>query len=173
MKPLSLALRFASRRALTSIAAISSLAIGAGSLAALLGLREGTGSELGWAGTSGEPTLGGLAFALALAGGLGFISLVSLRMRARRNSCAVLKAVGATSLSIFSTLLIEAYIFAFGATALSLVVSTPLIFFARGSLASKGFDPVFLATVALAYSMLIALFSVFPAVDTTLHCARE
>jgi hypothetical protein len=173
MKSLPLALRFASRHVMTAIAAMSSLAIGAGTLAAFLSLREETAAELGAAVTSGEPALDSLSLAVALVGAAGFVFLASLRMRSRRKSCAVLKAVGATSLSLFSTLVIEAFILAFGGAVLSIVVSTPLMIFARESLASKGFEPGFLATIGLAYSMLVALFAIYPAVETTLHCARE
>ncbi|HUX40324.1 MAG TPA: FtsX-like permease family protein [Rectinemataceae bacterium] len=169
VKTLLLALRFASHRGLTSIAAVASLAIGTGSLAAFLGLRANTVSS---SGAIGVPALGNLALAVALFGAVGFVLLVSLRMRARRKGCAMLKAVGATSLSLFFTLMIEAFALALVGAALSLLVSSPLLILAHQSLAIKSLEPGFLATFGLAYSMLVALFTAFPAMETTLHCAR-
>ena len=185
MKALWLALRFAPRRSVEALSAVASVALGSGSLAVVACLyRENLLSRSD--GTMAWPSVfGALALGTALVSAIGFAFILRGRMHERRKGYAMLKAVGSTSLSLFATLVIEAFALALGGAILSLSISLPLMILAgasvsagtRALLGAAGMatrlDPGFLAVAGLGFAMLIALFSAIPALETTMHCFTE
>ncbi len=162
-----LALRFASRRVGESIGAMASIAIGSGSLAAAMSLRHGT--QPPGSGPPGSCELSGaFAIAAALAAVIGFSFIMRERMSSRIDSYRMLKAIGATSFSLFVTLMTEALALALGGGFLSLTVSLPLLLLARTGQAGAvplSAGPLLLS--GLGFALLIALFAALPAAAAT------
>jgi ABC-type lipoprotein release transport system permease subunit len=193
MRSLRLALLFASRRAAEAIGAVLSVAIGAGSLAAAdrLSSESALFRQAGIVALS--EAFGALAIATALVSAIGFSAIMKGRMRRRSDRYCMLKAIGATSPSLFATLMAEAFVFALCGAILSLAVSLPLIFLAHADLASTALEGLagpslaaksalnhrgapnagFPVWTSLGFSLLIALFAAFPAIQTTRHCTDE
>ena len=188
MRPLRLALRLASTRGAEALAAMASLALGAGSLAAAFNLYRGGSLVLradGALETGPERVFVAFALATGLAASLSFALIMRCRMTRRLEAYDMLRAIGATSLSIFATLMAETLFLALGGAILSIVVSLPLYAFADASLANLSFPALaarastqnpqagFLAWTGLRFALILASFAAIPALQTTWRCARK